>query len=521
MTALEEFAELKRLPVDYLSKRRVANDSGGGLRFNYGDEARARIRKTPASSHPTFWARGDLRPMRALGHHLVTQFAKRHEKTLLIVEGESDTLTLWFHRRLALGVPGATMAHLLIGADVRWATRILIVREPGDAGFKFVESIGKRLREVGFAGEILEVSLAPFKDTSALHIGVGGDPKPFSDAIDAAVNNALVVNAKKERSVGAGSTTVLKFDDLAAKCTDEIDWAIDGLLRGSGILLLASQPKVGKSDTARNLAKAVRTGGEFLGRRCRKGKVLWIGLEEPVSHLRERIEVMGMQDLEIAFVIERPANVKDSSAWLRALVECQRPDLVIIDTIGRFADVEEINSYSDVTRATQPMIDLRMQYGTTFALLHHNNHSNRVLGSTMWEGFVDAILIITRNDDGTRFAYSKQRAGIEMEPTTLTLNQDTGEISCAESKFIADRRVAENRIVEMLKDEPMARRHELAQRCGRPATVGRAAVDSLVMAGVIKASGDGTKKSPRCYSLVSEFPQPLSTEREREREQTY
>jgi hypothetical protein len=58
----------------------------------------------------------------------------------------------------------------------------------------------------------------------------------------------------------------------------------------------------------------------------------------------------------------------------------------------------------------------------------------------------------------------------------------------------------------------------LAQRCGRPAAVGRAAVDSLVTGGLIKPSGDGTKNSPRKYSLV---PPTHSASSSRERERVY
>lgn len=107
MSALAEFAECKRLPLECLERWHVADEPGGGIRFDYGDDARARVRKTAASAHPTFWARGDTRPMRALGCHLAGRFAKRSDKTILISEGESDSFTLWLHggRRSVYRVP--------------------------------------------------------------------------------------------------------------------------------------------------------------------------------------------------------------------------------------------------------------------------------------------------------------------------------------------------------------------------------------------------------------------------------
>lgn len=296
------------------------------------------------------------------------------------------------------------------------------------------------------------------------------------------------------------ATGVLRFDDLVKRSTESVDWFVEGLLRRSGILLLASQPKVGKSDTARNLARAVATGTEFLGRRCQKGSVLWIGLEEPLSHLRERIEIMGMQDHDIIYVIEQP--VGDESAWLCSVVEAHNPDLVFIDTIGRFSRIENVNDYSQVGRATQPALDLRSRLGTTFAFLHHNNHMNKTLGSTMWEGVVDTIASLTRNPDGTRFIETKQRSGVDMAPTVLKMDRDTGSITCDVPAFIADQRIAEKRILDHLRTVESATREDLAKACGRRANAGRAAVDSLVTAGLIKCQGTGARGSPRLYSAI-------------------
>ena len=99
-------------------------------------------------------------------------------------------------------------------------------------------------------------------------------------------------------------------DDFLGRMVEEVNWLIEGLLRQSGIMLLSAKPKVGKSELARNLASAVATGGEFLGRRCVKSKILWVGLDEPAAHLRDRIEVHGLLGLGISWVTDRPAGDK-------------------------------------------------------------------------------------------------------------------------------------------------------------------------------------------------------------------
>jgi hypothetical protein len=501
MTALAEFAERKCLSVEYLGRRHVSDEPGSGIRFEYGVDARARIRKAPGSAHPTFWARGDTRPMRALGYQLVDRFAEADDKTLLIVEGESDTLTLWFHRRPSLGMPGATMAHILTRDDVLWADRVMVFREPGEAGKKFVETVAKRLREVGFAGTIFEISLDHYKDVSDLHVAVGGDRERFAAMLDAAIAQAtpVAIETKPPAVSGLG---VLSDDNLLALATEHVDWLVEGLLRESGIMVLSARPKVGKSELARNLAKAVATGTEFLGRRCRKGQVVWVGLEEPVSHLQERIEVHGLLGLGIQWVVQPPAG--DEAAWLRQVVEQHRPDLIIIDTIARLLRIEDINHYSEVARATQIMLDLRSQYGVGFCAIHHNNRADSTLGSVQWEAFCDSIMLLTRSPEGERFVRTVQRSGSDMESARLEHDADSGSITIAESKTMADQRAAEQRILRYAATlgRP-ATREELARHSGRLNSIGRSAVDGLVIAGLLSAKGKGTRSDPRLYEVPS------------------
>lgn len=220
MNPLAEFAKRKLLSLEYLDRRRVTDEVSGGIRFDYGGDARARIRKAAVSAHPTIWVHGDTRPMRVMGHQLVGKFAEQSEKTLLIVEGESDTLTAWFHHRLAVGVPGATMTHILTADDALWATRVIVVREPDEAGAAFVLAIASRLRAVGFSGEILELLLDPYKDVSELHVAVGGDRERFAQALDVAIASASAVDVKEEASLNASDGGV----GVVATERDAYEW---------------------------------------------------------------------------------------------------------------------------------------------------------------------------------------------------------------------------------------------------------------------------------------------------------
>jgi len=294
----------------------------------------------------------------------------------------------------------------------------------------------------------------------------------------------------------------MSFDQLMERASEDVEWVIENLLRRTGILLLAARPGVGKSDLARNLARAIATGGDYLARRCQKGRVLWVGLEEPLSHLGERIEIMKMHGLDIMYQTEVP--VGEQVRWLDGVLESTKPDVVIIDTLGRFFEIKDINHYSEVTAATKALFDLRAKHGTTFVLLHHNNNSDTPLGSTQLVGLADTVQTITKNDDSTRVTKTiKMRSGIEIEPTILTMDQDTGLITIDEPKWRADQRIAEFNILSIINRGGESSKQELVDQCGRRAAVGRSAIDSLLSQGLIASQGTGKKNDPKRYFATS------------------
>jgi hypothetical protein len=297
-----------------------------------------------------------------------------------------------------------------------------------------------------------------------------------------------------------GHLGVMTSEEFMSQVSAPQSYLVDGLLRESGIMLLSAHPKCGKSETARNLAKAVATGGEFLGRRCRQGSVLWIGLEEPEEHLRERLGVMGLLLPNIFIVTQKPQG--DEAEWLRQVVTFYKPELVIIDTIGRLLNIEDINHYSQVSRATQVILDLRSE-GTAFCAIHHNSKADSPLGSIQWEAFCDCIMLLTRNREGSRFVKTTQRYGTNMDSSLLERNEDTGLITVADSKAMVDKRAAENNILEyaVTLGKP-AKREELALHSGRNIGIGRAAVDGLVIGGLLGVTGTGRRNDPRLYTPV-------------------
>lgn len=293
---------------------------------------------------------------------------------------------------------------------------------------------------------------------------------------------------------------VMTDEEFLSSCEVETAWRIEGFVQRSGILLLSALPKVGKSDLARNMALSVATGGLFLGRRATKGKVLWIGLAEPKQKLFSAIETMGLMGHGISWVITRPPG--PWQPWLAEVIEQTKADFVVIDEIGRLAsDLESINDYTQVVRTTQPFLDLRARFGTTFCLIHHNNKLGGTAGSTAWEGAVDCIMSLSRSMDNTRTIQTKQRLGEDLEPTILVQDPATGLITAPISKVVVEQRRAEQALLDLLSTGSQFTRQQLADSCCYGAHIGRRAVDALVSAGLLQAIGAGVKGEPRIYRL--------------------
>jgi DNA primase len=95
----------------------------------------------------------------------------RRAGVLYLVEGESDTLTLWLQGLPALGIPGANAAKCLTADHLAGITKVYISREPDRGGQSFVEGVLSRLHSLQWQGEAFELTMpAGIKDPNELHL---------------------------------------------------------------------------------------------------------------------------------------------------------------------------------------------------------------------------------------------------------------------------------------------------------------------------------------------------------------
>jgi primase-like protein len=199
---LRVYASRKQLPESFLrsldvTEIRYLNDPA--LRIPYfdraGNEVAVRIRlymdKAGNRDRRFAWRKGDKPRLYGLCRLGSPEY-------VVLVEGESDCHTLWFHGIPALGIPGAGNWNEARDApELAAIERIYVVVEP-DAGGQAVQRWIQRsaIRDRAFL-----VELGPFKDPSALHCV---DPESFKtrlqEALDRAQPVARLIEAEEVRA---------------------------------------------------------------------------------------------------------------------------------------------------------------------------------------------------------------------------------------------------------------------------------------------------------------------------------
>ncbi len=214
------------------------------------------------------------------------------------------------------------------------------------------------------------------------------------------------------------------------------EWLVDGVLPRGGFSVLGAKPKVGKTTFGFSLGWAVARGVSFLGRSTTQGRVLHFALEGVRQHdVLTMYEMGGHEKHFVRFGQQLPASQYDVLA--QTITE-HKLDLVIIDTIFKFAKIADMNDYGQVTNAFARLIELCQTTGCHIMAVHHLRKSkgddvgDQILGSTAIYGSVDTYIDYQwqGEEDATadRVLFTRQRYGLGMPKTLIGLDVETGRI---------------------------------------------------------------------------------------------
>lgn len=211
---VEDLAQAKRLPVDFLFKLGLHDLPEGGVGIPYYDPTGVKlfVRKRQALEGSNRFYQPKGVPLQPYGQWRLEIAYK--EGFLIIPEGESDCWALWFHEFPALGLPGSSSARTLRGEHIESIERLYICCEPDQGGETFTKGVTSQLRKLGFAGEVYDLRLpSGVKDPAELHVQ---NPEQFVEMI----KETMVSSAPIDLSATCGS------DDQAINATPRNGGAI-------------------------------------------------------------------------------------------------------------------------------------------------------------------------------------------------------------------------------------------------------------------------------------------------------
>ncbi len=317
-----------------------------------------------------------------------------------------------------------------------------------------------------------------------------------------------VVTLADQRPDGFKSTP---WAELKHASQEQVGWVVDGLLRRGGLSFLYAAPKVGKSSTARTLARAVALGLPWLGRDVQQGGVVYLALEEMPVDVQEHFHQMDLPEtapVEIVFEREPEATFKK----LEQLIDKLHPSLVIVDTLIQLVPITDINDYARTARALQPLLALTRRSNAHVLCLHHarksgGSHGAEGLGSQALSGIVDVILSLKR-EEHYRIISSTQRRGRPLEDSVLRLNEDTGLVELTGTKKALDTALRGEEIITFLKEQEEPVRMATIQAALRSKRKPlNDTLRALVEQGKIGCAGSGKRGDPYLYFAVPESPE--------------
>lgn len=176
--SLEQYAQDKRLPEDFL--REVCRASTGKdrdgttyLRISYAGQDGQEITYRKRYARKEFrWRYGSGGKIGLYGEWRLPEIQKAG--WAILVEGESDTQSLWYMGLPAIGTPGASMFKTEMAEPLQ-GLKLYIHKEPDTGGDTFTAKVYRALKDTGFSGEIYRWSCHDLgvKDPSDVYLANG------------------------------------------------------------------------------------------------------------------------------------------------------------------------------------------------------------------------------------------------------------------------------------------------------------------------------------------------------------
>ena len=203
------------------------------------------------------------------------------------------------------------------------------------------------------------------------------------------------------------------WEEIYDTAPDYVEWLVPDLLTPNELFCLAAEPRAGKSLFAMGLAKAVASGGKFLGRPCPQGEVLYICKEDADVKVKKRLIAQQWEREQLRGVKQNNKFTLENLPKLAAYVKKHHPALIIIDTLSRVQSNNSRENSSEMNDVLAPLQELAHEQDVCILVVHHTrkkvelesdllNVFDNVRGSSTIRSTCRGMLVIAEGKDGFR-----------------------------------------------------------------------------------------------------------------------
>ncbi len=359
-----------------------------------------------------------------------------------------------------------------------------------------------------------------------MEVGSGLFEKAKSGQHDPHELKELVVNELERIQNGAAPMGArqgfhpISVAELLSQAAEEIPWLWNGYLAKGRLTLLAGAPKAGKTTLTGHLVRAIVQEKTFLDRSTQQGRVLWLGVEEHGDDVARRFRELGVNEA---------VDVHTGPLWadhsvMRGIthhIKSQNIDIVVIDSLTRFWQVNDENDARQVAKGLVPLLELARETGVAIWAIHHarkggGQNEDAFRGSTDVLAAVDIGVLLVRDGEGTRRllnAFSR----LPSTPSRWLAELKEGQYVCPGTPSEVAANELKVRVIETLRNSPggMTRSQLRDELSCKGEALGKLLGD-LVKEEVVIRTGAGKRDDPYNYSLpdtpdtppVDSFPAP-------------
>lgn len=258
------------------------------------------------------------------------------------------------------------------------------------------------------------------------------DFEPYADEIRRGLTADAQPPAEAPPMLSTISAAALQGKDIPP-----IRWVVQDLV-ATGLTILASPPKFGKSWMAMHLCLSVAMGGSFLGYQCRKTGCLYMALEDGERRLKSRMQkilhpVPAPQGFD--FTTMAPTLGNGLMDALEGYIKLHpETGLIVLDTLQKIRDVgggRDVygRDYADVGTLKK----FADTHNIAVLIIHHlrkmgddSDPFARISGSNGISGAADTMMVLAKERRSEETAtLSITGRDVEQNDLVLRFNKDT------------------------------------------------------------------------------------------------